>query len=94
MTGTSQPLHYASPRLIKDAPDAASELATDFVDTINAIQSSRRLNAMNAAKDLQRVQRENERLKLEASELRAQLAQNMEKYHLYYKEKFGVELTD
>ena len=49
---------------------------------------------MNAAKDLQRVQRENERLKLEASELRAQLAQNMEKYHLYYKEKFGVELTD
>ena len=97
MTGTLQPLHYASPRLIKDAPDEASGLATDFVDTVNAIQASRRLNAMNAAKNLQKVQRENERLEAESSELRARLEQaekNEEKYHLYLEEKFGFQLTD
>lgn len=57
-TACGAPLHYASPRIRRDAPDAISDFASDFCTMMNDVMAVRRRDTFKVQKNLHAAEQE------------------------------------
>ena len=69
-TARAAPLHYASPRIRRDAPDAISEFASDFCTMMNNLMDVRRRDTFEVQRNLIALETEKGNLQQEIVSLR------------------------
>ena len=84
-TARGAPLHYASPRIREEAPDAISDFSGKFCTMMNNLADARRRETFEVQQNLQAVEMEKARLEKEIAALRSE----NDLLHRY-KETFGV----
>lgn len=88
-TARAAPLHYASPRFRKDAPDAVAEFSGNLCRTMNDLLDARRRDTFEVEQNLRAAEAEKDNLKQEVVSLRDKTASD-DALLRRYQETFGA----